>query len=361
MDFIDQIKALGKRIPELKPNIQTEEAAKNALVLPMINILGYNVFDPSEVLPEYIADHGIKKGEKVDFAIFKDGKPSILIECKSIDNPLTDTPASQLYRYFSVTNVRVGILTNGIVYRFFSDLDAPNKMDAKPFLEINLEDIKEPSINELKRFSKDSFDLDDLTSAAAELKYTKEIKQRMATELTSPSEEFVRFFAKQVYNGMFNKNARDMFTPITKNALNQFINDKINDRLKSAMTKEESEIKKEEPEDLEAEPTQEIITTEDEKEAYYIIKAILCDLVDPSSVIMRDAKSYCPIFLKNQRHPICRLYFDGQQKYMALVDLESQEKDTKFEKVPITDLNEIYSYSDRLKNIMKGYLNQSPI
>ena len=191
MDSGDEIKALAEN-SKISENICTEEATKNALIMPFLNILGYNVFDPTEVVPEFTADHGTKKGEKVDYAIIKDGKPSILIECKCIDSNLNNEQASQLFRYFSVTDAKVGVLTNGIIYRFFSDLDSPNKMDDKPFLEINLLEIKEPHIGEIKRFTKGSFDPDGLASAATELKYVKEIKQILAEELTNPSEEFVK-------------------------------------------------------------------------------------------------------------------------------------------------------------------------
>ena len=174
MDFIDQIKVLAAKIPKLSESIKTEEATKNALVMPLLNILGYNVFDPTEVVPEFTTDYGTKKGEKVDYAIIQGGKPIILIECKNIDADLDKEHASQLFRYFSVSEAKIGILTNGIVYRFFTDIDTPNKMDDKAFLEINLLDIKEPLINELKRFKKESFNIDDLANIACELKYTRE-------------------------------------------------------------------------------------------------------------------------------------------------------------------------------------------
>ncbi len=78
MDFIDRIRDLSTRIPKQLEHIQTEEATKNALIMPFISALGYNVFDPTEVVPEFTADVGIKKGEKVDYAIHLDGKPIML-------------------------------------------------------------------------------------------------------------------------------------------------------------------------------------------------------------------------------------------------------------------------------------------
>lgn len=350
MDFIDEIKSLASRIPTLKESICTEEATKNALVMPMINILGYNVFDPTEVIPEFTADHGTKKGEKVDYAIFKEGKPIILIECKPVDADLNDAHASQLFRYFTVTDAKVGILTNGVMYRFYSDLEAANKMDEKPFLEIDLLNLKENLVEELKRFKKERFDIDELISVANELKYTKEIKQILLDELNNPSEAFVRFFAKQVYDGVLTPALREKFTGLTKSAFNQFINDRISERLKIAMvdnvaSAQKEDVSSEEP----VEQTTDVITTEDEKEAYYIVKAILHENTDLDRVFMRDAKRYCAILLDdNNRKPICRLYFNTKQKYIGIFNENREE-----EKQPINNLSEIYGFSDKLKNVVR--------
>ena len=135
MDFIDKIQELSARIPKQLNHIQTEEATKNALVMPFISALGYNVFDPTEVTPELCADVGVKKGEKVDYAILREGKPIILFECKHHAADLGKVHASQLYRHFSVTEARFSVLTNGLVYGFYTDLEAPNKMDERPFFE----------------------------------------------------------------------------------------------------------------------------------------------------------------------------------------------------------------------------------
>jgi len=360
MDFIDQIKVLATKIPKLSENIKTEEGTKNALVMPLLNILGYNVFDPTEVVPEFTTDYGTKKGEKIDYAINQDGKPIILIECKNIDADLDVVHASQLFRYFTVSEAKIGILTNGIIYRFYTDIDAPNKMDDKSFMEINLLDIKEPLINELKRFKKESFNSNDLANVACELKYTNEIKLILANEINSPSEEFVKFFAKRVKDGLFTQSVREKFTVITKNALNQFINDKITDRLKFAMsddtTTSTSTIKEgsgNQSNDAGNNILDEIITTEEEKEGYLIIKSILRENVDLKRIFMRDKKSYCGILLDdNNRKPICRMYFNTKQKYLGLYDKGKNE-----EKIPIEDLNGIYGYADKLKSIVSNYEN----
>jgi predicted type IV restriction endonuclease len=363
MDFIDQIKTHAKTIPVLKEKIQTEEGTKNALIMPFIQILGYNVFDPTEVNPEFIADVGTKKGEKVDYAIIKDGKPCILIECKSINSDLSKEQASQLFRYFSVTTAKIGILTNGVIYQFYTDLDEKNKMDGKPFLEINLLDIKEPLIEQLKKYTKVALNLEELHDDATQLKYTKEIIQIANKEFAHPSEEFVKFFAQQIYPKKVTQKVLENFTLITKDSLDQFLTDKINERLKSAMKPDAaSKVPDAQPADgTTTTPATEIndgiITTEEEWEGYYFVKAILHDVVDPSKIVMRDAKSYCAIlFENNNRKPICRFYFDGKQKYVGLFN----SKDKAENKVPITTIQELFKLTDQLKATITMYQAPAP-
>lgn len=120
MEILDTLNDLSGKIKQQASLIKTEEATKSAFVMPFINkVLGYDVFDPTEVIPEYICDVGTKKGEKIDFAILKDDEIQIIIECKKIGEPLNINHASQLFRYFHVTTARISILTNGQVYRFF--------------------------------------------------------------------------------------------------------------------------------------------------------------------------------------------------------------------------------------------------
>jgi hypothetical protein len=361
MDFLDEIRAFAKNIPTISEKIATEEGTKNALIMPFIRILGYDVFNPNEVNPELIADVGTKKGEKVDYAIMKDGNAAILVECKAVNSDLNKEHASQLFRYFSVTPAKVGILTNGIVYQFFTDLEAKNKMDQKPFLEINLLDIKEPLVAELKKFTKQGLNLDELEDTASQLKYTREIIQIINKEFSKPSEEFVKFFAKQVYPKTLTAQAKDKFTLITKESLNQFLSEKINDRLKSAMEPEMPKQPTLQPDgsspQASEEDTEGIITTEEEYEGYYIVKAILTEIIDPTRVMMRDAKSYCAIlFDDNNRKPICRFYFNTKQKSIGVFDNEARSEN----KIPISSLNELFKMADHFKKVIAMYEPKKP-
>ena len=205
MDFIEKINQFSRRVETLKDQIQTEEATKTALIMPFFQLLGYDVFNPSEFVPEFTADVGIKKGEKIDYAIFLNGELSILLEAKAIDENL-DKHGSQLFRYYATSSARFGILTNGIIYRFYTDLDTPNKMDDRPFLEFNLLNLKDNLIPEIKKFERDNFDCNNILNSAAELKYTNEIKKLLYNEMIAPSDEFVRFLLKDIYPGMKTQN-----------------------------------------------------------------------------------------------------------------------------------------------------------
>ena len=245
MDFKDQIRILGDRVSKLKEQILTEEATKHSFIMPFIQTLGYDVFNPMEVVPEFIADIGLKKGGKIDYAIFLDGKPVILIECKHWAQNL-NLHDGQLLRYFHVSKAKFGVLTNGIVYRFYSDLVEPNKMDEKPFLEFSMLDIRDNQIDELKKFHKSYFDADSIVNTASELKYTNELKQLLHAELTNPSPEFVKYMARHVYPGVITSRVLDQFTNLTKRSVQHYISDLITDRLKTALTKEDAANKPQE-------------------------------------------------------------------------------------------------------------------
>lgn len=357
MDLKDQIKNLSDRVSRLKDQISTEEGTKNAFIMPFIQILGYDVFNPIEVVPEFISDIGLKKGEKVDYAIMKEGQPIILIECKHwIEN--LNVHNSQLLRYFHTSKAKFGILTNGIIYRFYTDLVAANKMDEKPFLEVNLLDLKENHIEELKKFHKSYFDIDNIVSTASELKYMGELKVLLQTEMSNPSEPFVRILTKQIYTGLVTSKVIDQFTVLTRNSFTQLVNDLITERLKSALKQESESSPKADitiPQNIEeSKSDSKIKTTDDEIESFYIVKSILRLKVPGERVSHRDSQSYFAIlFDDNNRKPICRLYLEGKKKMIGIFD--DQKKEVKYE---IHKLDDIYTYSDAILKTAEQYLRE---
>lgn len=355
MDFIDHLRVLATRIANTKNMIQTEEATKNAMIMPFIQILGYNVFDPMEVTPELIADVGTKKGEKVDYAILREGKPIILFECKKAGGDLNINHAGQLFRYFHVTEARFGVLTNGLTYRFFTDLEQPNKMDEKPFFEFNILDFKDRDVEELKKFAKAAFDLDTILTTANDLKYTRAIQTRLAEWMINPAEDFVRLASADLLgNKRFTPAIKDQFTLITKRAFEQLIGERINERLKGAMTPETVTVADPPPPVVAGTQASDIgtaaepphVTTPEELEGFHTVRAILRDVVAPKRVVMRDAQSYCAILLDdNNRKPICRLRFNNTQKLRLGVFNEKKDE----EQFALESVDDIYNYAAQLK------------
>lgn len=359
MEFLERLNALSAKVRQQSTSIQTEEATKIAFVMPFINsVLGYDVFDPSEVTPEYVCDIGTKKGEKIDYAILKNGEIQILIECKKIGEPLNINHASQLFRYFHVTSARISILTNGQVYKFFTDLDAPNKMDEKPFLELDILDIDEHAVPELQKLTKSAFDVDSIINAAGELKYVGQIKKEIASQFNQPDDDFVKFFANRVYDGMITQKVREQFGVLTRKATAQFLSDQVNDRLKSAMSGAlqpayalapvTPSATSEPVDDVDEDRVQ---TTLEELEGFHIVKAIIRTVVEAKRIIHRDTQSYFGVLLDdNNRKPLCRLHFNRSQKYLGLFDKDKNET-----RHPIVSLDDIYGFADQLKATVAYY------
>lgn len=359
MEFAERLDSIATKVKNQATAIGTEEATKNAFVMPFIStILGYDVFDPLEVVPEFTADVGTKRGEKIDYAIMRNGEVQILIECKPSMGSLKIEHASQLFRYFAVTNARIAVLTNGAVWHFYTDLDAPNRMDAKPFLVLDLLDIDETLISEIQKLSKESFDLDSIISAAEELKYIGALKREIAGQFREPTDEWIKFFATRVYEGSYTQKVRQQFTSLVGKAAHQFLNERVNDRLKTALGASGLSSQSVAPpatsaevaaEDLDRDT--EIETTLEELEGYQIVKAIACGEVKPQRVTHRDAKSYFAVLLDdNNRKPIARLHFNGKQKYLGLLDEDKVE-----ERHAISDLDELYSHAEAIREAVRRY------
>lgn len=352
MDFVEQLQALALKTNKLSSLLETEEATKNALIMPFINLLGFDIFDPTEVIPEFVADVGIKKGEKVDYAIKKDGKLIILIECKHCGGDLNIKHASQLFRYFAVTEARIAVLTNGLVYRFFTDLEAPNKMDEKPFFEVDMTDLSDVAINELKKLTKQNFNIDEILVSAGELKYTRQIKRLINEQIDKPSDEFVKLFASKVFDGIITPARRDYFADLTRRSFKQLINERINERLKMAISG--ATDLSEEVEET-ASPENLVETTAEELEGFYIVKSLLRDIVDPNRITHRDTQSYMGMLLdNNNRKPLARLYFNRTQKYLGIFDENRQE-----EKVSIQNIDEIYQHAEKLRRVFAFYESEN--
>mgnify|MGYP004457125149 CR=1 FL=1 len=341
MDFIDSLKQLASNISALKDSVLTEEATKNAFIYPFIRALGYDPFNPLEVIPEMVCDYGLKKGEKIDIAVKIDGKPQILIECKHWKDDL-GKHSGQLFRYFGVSEAKIGILTNGIKYRFYTDIDENNKMDADPFLELDLEKIDPQTVEQVKKFAKGAFSIDEIGKSAAELKYASDIERALRSELENPGQDFVKLLAKKSYKGPINQQLLDRFTGFVKSASIRIVDGEIAARLNSAMQKNDGPVAKEKTDSR-------IVTTEEEQEGFRIVRSIASEAVDASRVTMRDTVNYCGILLDdNIRKQICRLHFNTSNKRVAF-----PLPDGEWQFSPIPSVEGIYTLKARILDAVK--------
>lgn len=350
MDFEEKLKKFIERIEKIKNTISTEEATKTSLIMPFFSILGYDVFNPNEFTPEYVADVGIKKGEKVDYAIILDNEVKILIEAKSVNEDLK-RHSSQLFRYFGTSSAKLAILTNGIIYKFYTDLDEQNKMDSTPFLEIDLLHLNDNLITELKKFCKENFDTENILNTASDLKYSNSIEKVLTEEFSEPSDDFIKFIlSKGVYDGVKTQNVIDKYRPILKKSLVSFINEFVNKRLQKALNTT-SENKKEDSQDFKEEEIG-IVTTVDELEGYYTVKSILTEIVPSDKIYYKDTYSYFSVLYDNKVTKwLCRIYIKDSCKYLIIPNENKEEIRYDIEKI-----SDIYKLKEQLINRLKLFI-----
>ena len=367
----DAMKALSERAVEQGQLLETEEAVKTALVLPFIQALGYEIFNPLEVVPEFTADVGTKQGEKVDYAIILEGKPTILFECKRITDPLDISKVSQLIRYFNNTESDVGVLTNGIIYKFFCDTEKDNIMDQSPFLVIDITKTDANEFDRLDEFSKDKFDPEEIKSSAASMKYIRGIKGYLTESYSQPDEEFVEFLARKVLPSghRLTIQRRNQFKGLTKRAFHSFVSDQINSMLRRA---QEINVEAYEPEREVLTETSEttdtpqqtstgsknIETTVEEIEAYELVKVIIDDVADPDRIAMRDQQTYCGVlFDDNNRKPVCRLRFNNpSRKEIEIFAFTDGERTSTSHR--IESISDISTYASQLCAVVSYYVQE---
>ena len=322
--------------------------------MPFIQILGYDIFNPTEVIPEFICDIGTKKGEKIDYVIKREGEPILIIECKHWKENV-DAHNSQLHRYYHVSKARFGVLTNGHTYNFYADLEKPNIMDEKPFFTLDLNNLKDSSLKILANFTKTDYNLESILDSAEAMKFIKAIRKEFEKEISEPTDDLVKLLVNRFYDKPLTANRMVVFREYTKKALINSINDSINGRLKSALNINENLGKDSAGTDISEEKTLEIpkyITTEMELEAFQIVKAILREKVAADRIAFRDTQSYFGILLDdNNRKPLARLHFNSANKY---IELFNNGKDAG-EKVSLNSIDEIYNYREKLHQTFENY------
>jgi hypothetical protein len=226
-------------------------------------------------------------------------------------------------------------------------------MDLVPFLELDLLNVKESLVPELKRFCKTNFDANEIFSRASELKYSNEIRNYFLTQLENPSDEFVKFMLSCAYDGMKTAAVIEKYRPVVKSTLNTLITEMMNERIKKAMDGDKAAneppptapIASDEPA-----PTSKIVTTDEELESFYIVKAIVSEILDPEKVRYNDTQNYFAIYYESDRNIICRVTFTPHTRRIR-VFANKQAED-----YPIETPKDIYKYKDVLLSISREFL-----
>ncbi len=313
------------------------------------------MFDPSQIIPEFVADVGLKKGEKVDYAVKINDRIEYILEAKALSANLSDAQYSQLYRYFSTTDCSIAILTNGIQIWFFTDLDAPNKLDSSPFFKFDLFNYDENDLRELEKFHKDRFSIDDIKSSANILKRMKAAINCIETQFNDPDDDFVRLITKNIYDGKVTAAVIAEFKVIIKRAFDELIRQKIQRKLTAAFSESVSIPPAHVPEitsDLAGEGDDEIETTQEEIDGFNIVRAIGAEFSDVSRIVMRDQKSYCGInFDDNNRKPILRLHFNSKTKFLTIFD-----EDKATSRFDVEHPTDIYKVKDKIQSVIRSYV-----
>lgn len=345
MSFKEDVADLAKRAISAQAVAQTEEATKNAIVMPFLRVLGFDVFDPTQTIPEYVADVGLKKGEKIDYAVKIGDRIEYLVEAKSVSTSLRDAQYSQLFRYFHTCDANIGILTNGLHIWFFTDLEAPNKMDQTPFFKFDLLSYDDNDLKELEKFHKNNFSIENIQAAASSLKYLRGAMSFIESQWANPDEEFVRLVARNFYEGKLTGAVVDGLKPIVRRAFDDLFRQRARHKIDVAFDGGADD-------EIPAVDGNKIETTPDELQGFMIVRAIAAEVVPVSRITMRDAQSYCAIlFDDNNRKPIARLHFNGRSKFVTVFGAEKEGVRHDVERV-----EDIFGLAKPLKDVVRGYV-----
>ena len=366
---IEDIKDLAERVPSLQPMLDDEAKTKQFLILPLIRALGYDDANPAEVVPEYTADFGTRTGWKADYALMSGEHPLIVMECKQLSNRLSTDEINQLGRYFSFVpfaGAKIGILTNGVIYKFFTDETEPNKMDEEPFWQVNLESLTDNDLTQFKNFTKDDFNPLGAVQTASRFKYISGMKETLNQQYhQQPDDAFAEWLARPLLppRSRMTQDIKEM----AQQALREFVEELVTALLRGNQTSTpvvEEEAPSEEfgasSEEME-EPLEEgrdTETTDEELESYAVVKAIVGEVVDSERVTLRDAQQYCAVFLDdNNRRPLCRFHFNRSQKYIGLFDGSRASSGAQIEmRHAIESPQEINNHADQLRETARRYL-----
>ena len=311
-NFINKLSNHIEHVKRVGIHCSTEETTKQALILPLLDILGFSPYDPTKVLAEFAADFpGVKATERVDYALYCNGQPVMFIEAKPFTANLSNH-APQLSRYFnSSLGVTIGAITNGKEWRFFTDLINTNVMDEKPFLTIDFTKHKAEELTQLAEFKHDNFHADKLRFFAEENQYIQQFKIVIKRSINEVDLDFVRYVAQQAnISRQLNTKFLENIQPFVKQAVEQAISDTVVKGLSSPtiITAQPIEINPSpiETVDIQQDTVSDILHSDNEKIITTVSEQILFKLVQEllpeHELVAKDTESYFSVLYQNKNN-----------------------------------------------------------
>ena len=230
MSFQQNLSLLQQQIHRFKSQVPNKEAAKLAFVLPFIECLGFNIRDPYEVKPGYSLNIDCTDSQRIDYCMIVNDAPAFLLACENPSLPL-DIMKSPLYPCFSRIACKFAILTNGIEYHFYSDLEVDGILDSRPFFSVDLEGLSASQVEGLSRFQKDVFNPKEILVAVTNLKFRRDLKEALYQELVNPSEEFIFHILKSIKIGRVTQKLIEAYRPDVKECIRETLEELVDDMI----------------------------------------------------------------------------------------------------------------------------------
>lgn len=331
LSHVEHVKTVG-------PHCNTEETTKQALILPLLDILGFNPFDPTKVKAEYSADlPGIKASERVDYALFSQEHPVMFVEAKPFSEKITNH-TGQLARYFNATpGVTIAAISNGREWRFYTDLKQQNIMDPEPFLIVDFHNLSDADAEQLYHFRYDQFHPETLRTFAEDRMYLSIFQDAIESCLREVDQDFVRFIALRANLApKLTSKFLESITPLVKQSVAAAMGNMVVSGLNTPSPISVSVVEKSPPADATEDDgdlvdpaNPKIITTAAERKILYIIREILSGLVEPDEIVGKDTESYYSVLYQGKVNRWILRYQGDKQRPTAqfIVDLSESRKE----------------------------------
>lgn len=346
MGLLEDLRKLSEKVKLRKDHVKGEEATKHALIVPFLQVIGFDTTDPLEVKPEFVADFAKRRSngqfQKVDYLITVKGEPAIFVEAKSVEAAAEEHDGQLRYYFNSTPSVKLAIVTNGLVYRFFTDLKMHNIMDEVPFLEFNILQITEREAGIIERYTKARFDAESVRQHAEEVISLEKVTKLINDLLRNPSASFVKLVIEQldlVGDNRITANVISRFEPIVRKSIENVLFEHVARAIQQMQAPPPQAPEPAQPPQMQSAPATPLqrqpqpeaspaaVTVDEDLEIFGIVKRICAESPHKATIQHKDAANFFVINLGTSRSWFIRLYA-GKRTKRILVRLPLAQVET---------------------------------